>query len=195
MSQSKYKYDKVFFVSDLHIGHHKIIGYDDRPYTSDDEMWEDIKTKWNAKVGEDDTVFILGDFIWKCSKSKCKDICSQLNGKKVLILGNHDREKDIDETCFERIARLETIKVSYPDFDSEEEKEMDITLCHFPMLAWNMSFSANNIQLFGHMHNTLKLDDIRWNQMDVGWDVKYDLFSFSDIIETCTKQLLLKKQL
>jgi len=44
--------------------------------------------RWNAVVGHDDEIWHLGDV---CLNPKdCQDYLSLLNGKKYLILGNHD---------------------------------------------------------------------------------------------------------
>lgn len=46
--------------------------------------------KWNAVVRSEDKVFHLGDFSF-LNKERTQAIVSQLNGYKILILGNHDR--------------------------------------------------------------------------------------------------------
>ena len=44
---------------------------------------------WNARVRSDDTVYILGDFIW-AKESEWPSVVGSLGGNKVLIRGNHD---------------------------------------------------------------------------------------------------------
>lgn len=41
---------KVFLISDLHLGHHKIIKYQSRPFADVDEMWVCIRDNWNREV-------------------------------------------------------------------------------------------------------------------------------------------------
>ena len=68
-------------------------------------MQDKMIEKWNNKVSNEDTVYILGDFSFKLQKSAAIKILRQLNGKKVLIKGNHDNyvgQRDYDE-CFEGI--------------------------------------------------------------------------------------------
>lgn len=48
-----------------------------------DEM---LIEKWNEAVGENDTVLHLGDFAFR----GVEDYSSKLNGRKILLLGNHD---------------------------------------------------------------------------------------------------------
>ena len=84
---------KIFYTSDLHFGHSNIIKYENRPWNDVDEMKEELIARWNAKVNQNDTVYVLGDFAWKGSKASIDDInniVKSLNGKKHLIIGNHD---------------------------------------------------------------------------------------------------------
>lgn len=78
-----------FYISDLHIGHENVIRFDNRPFANADEMNDTIFSNWNSRVTRDDTVYILGDFIWH-KESKWYDIVSGLTGNKVLVRGNHD---------------------------------------------------------------------------------------------------------
>ena len=54
-----------YYISDLHIGHANAITLDKRPFKDLNEMNDAIFNNWNARVRTDDTVYILGDFIWK----------------------------------------------------------------------------------------------------------------------------------
>lgn len=51
----------VFFVSDTHFNHRRIIDYCVRPFGSVKEMNQGIIERWNSIVHDDDTVFHLGD--------------------------------------------------------------------------------------------------------------------------------------
>lgn len=53
------------------------------------ELHHEYVTKWNSIVGPKDTVIHLGDVIWDERKL---GIFDHLNGKKILVAGNHDRE-------------------------------------------------------------------------------------------------------
>ena len=53
-----------YYISDLHIGHANAINLDKRPFKDLNEMNDAIFNNWNARVRTDDTVYILGDFIW-----------------------------------------------------------------------------------------------------------------------------------
>lgn len=84
--------NNVFFISDLHLGHFNIIEYANRPFISTMEMDKTLIKNWNKTIKATDKVFILGDFSFH-NKEKTATIVEKLNGKKVLILGNHDRAR------------------------------------------------------------------------------------------------------
>ena len=51
----------IYFTSDLHLGHKGIITMQNRPFESVEDMNRILLTNYNAVVGKDDTVYILGD--------------------------------------------------------------------------------------------------------------------------------------
>lgn len=57
------------------------------------EVHAEYVNKWNSIVSPNDTVIHLGDVIWDTRKL---GIFKHLNGKKILVLGNHDRKIAID---------------------------------------------------------------------------------------------------
>lgn len=80
---------RIFLIGDPHFNHKNIIGYCNRPFNSVEEMNETLIHNWNLVVGKRDIVYILGDFAL-CGKDKLVEIAKRLNGRKRLILGNHD---------------------------------------------------------------------------------------------------------
>lgn len=58
----------IFFTSDLHFGHSNIVRMCDRPFATIEEMDEQLIRNWNRKVHKCDTVYILGDFIFRIGK-------------------------------------------------------------------------------------------------------------------------------
>lgn len=71
-----------------HFGHSNIIQFCDRPFASVEEMDYNLIKNWNEKVPPDGLVFHLGDFGWG-GYQEYKKIRDQLNGKIILIKGNH----------------------------------------------------------------------------------------------------------
>lgn len=184
--------DKIYFTSDLHLGHENIVSVCKRPFDSVDEMDKIIMEIWNNTVADDDTIFILGDFCWRMSSKAIYWYLTHLRGNKILILGNHDRGK-FPETLKVYDGFI-NIKIVDPDgMDGVEKGYQRLTLCHYPMLSWYQSHRGA-WQLFGHWHNTkvtpqllkdraaefeikqyvkeehLYMDKIRPTQYDVGVD-------------------------
>ena len=83
--------DKLFFTSDTHFGHERIIQYCNRPFKDAAEMNEALIRNWNAVVPPDGTVFHLGDFAMGMDQDRTVGILSRLNGTIYLVAGNHDR--------------------------------------------------------------------------------------------------------
>jgi calcineurin-like phosphoesterase family protein len=80
---------KVFIISDTHFSHNNIIRYEYRPFKDKEEMDEYMIKEWNSVVSENDLVFHLGD-VAICGAKRAEYVLSRLNGRKILILGNHD---------------------------------------------------------------------------------------------------------
>jgi calcineurin-like phosphoesterase family protein len=163
---------KVFFTSDLHFGHKNIIAYCQRPFFYVEEMNEALIANWNAVVGPNDKVYIIGDISMSYSKTRLKEIFDRLNGIKILIRGNHDRTKNIPKECFEQVVeRLHLI-----------EEDCDFILVHDPAEA-----SANHMSkqkyLCGHLHSS-KDRRIYYNWIDVGVDANdYAPISLEEILK------------
>lgn len=79
----------TFFTSDLHLGHRNIIQFekDARPFDSVEAHDEAIIANWNAVVGPDDVVWVLGDV---CFGRRTIPKLAALKGRKHLVMGNHD---------------------------------------------------------------------------------------------------------
>jgi len=136
----------VYFTSDLHFDHANIIRYDNRPFKDVNEMNTDLIRRWNARVKEDDTVYILGDFSWS-GPQKTEEILKQLTGKKILVKGNHDNRwyrpglrKYFEDVC----NRLE-IPISGCNYPC--------TLSHSPVF-FHTHQHRGAVMLYGHVHNS-----------------------------------------
>lgn len=79
----------TFFTSDWHIGHDKALEYDSRPFIDMSDMIEGLIKRYNSTVPENGVCYFLGDMGNK--PAEIKPVMDRLNGTKILILGNHDR--------------------------------------------------------------------------------------------------------
>lgn len=83
---------KINLTSDSHLFHHNILKYCNRPFASVYDMHQHIIAEWNSVVQPDEIVIHLGDYICGGTFEQVKEITDQLNGYKILIMGNHDRK-------------------------------------------------------------------------------------------------------
>ena len=198
---------KVFFTSDPHYGHTNIIKFCNRPFNSFQDMNDVLINNWNDVIGEDDLCFILGDFsMW--GKQAWNNILDRLMGRKILIMGNHDKDKNVPIERFEIVTDgFLNLRIKDDDKDKDGQR---ITVCHYPMLSWYQSHRGA-WQLFGHMHNNsimpieenLENDEVadfmkqqhhylmhlRNDQYDVGVDGN----NFTPISYNQVKKIILKK--
>ena len=68
-----------------------------------EQMNSRLIAKWNSRVKPEDTTYILGDFCCfgndrgvSGSRTKAREWLEQLNGTKIIILGNHDSNNGCD---------------------------------------------------------------------------------------------------
>ena len=81
---------KIYLISDTHFNHANIATHCDRPA----DFTETIIRHWQKIVKPEDCVIHLGDvFIGKADG--WKEIYPRLTGRKILIRGNHDRQRSV----------------------------------------------------------------------------------------------------
>lgn len=84
----------IFVTADTHFGHAKSLSFVRpdgealRPFSSAEEMDETMINNWNSVVSKYDTIYHLGDVVIPRPSLK---ILARLNGRKILIRGNHDQ--------------------------------------------------------------------------------------------------------
>lgn len=141
---------KFFVTSDQHFNHENIIKYCNRPFSSVEEMNEEMIKRWNTVVSQDDTVFVLGDFFMG-RLTEIKDILAQLNGHIMLVNGNHDKDdRVVKMTSYGDVVNLGPLYII-------EYKNVNVVMCHYPIDfdLRNMvsKTSKKMVFLYGHIHN------------------------------------------
>ena len=137
----------IYFIADTHFNHANIIKYCNRPFKNTYEMNEYIIKKWNSVVKEADTVYHLGD-VGFGSLQEVKSLVERLNGRKILLRGNHDFK--IGVNTWKEIGFLEVYK---------KKIILDnLLLTHAP----TKEVEENQINIFGHIHD--KPLDERFNK-------------------------------
>ena len=71
-----------YYISDLHLFHEKAIEFDNRPFNDIQEMHEVIKSRWNSKVNNGDTVYMLGDVAMRGTQEELIAFVATLKGKR-----------------------------------------------------------------------------------------------------------------
>lgn len=162
----------IYFTSDTHFGHARIIELSHRPFKDVAEMNETVIRNWNETVQPEDTLIHLGDFAMG-PKIHHKGFFDQLNGRKVLIRGNHDQshEKMLDmgwdEVYIRRYIELDgkTLYLSHVPVGNDRPETPDryykAEFTALPTLPYDF-------WLCGHVHNSWKR---RGNIINVGVDV------------------------
>lgn len=128
----------------MHFGDLRVFNKCSRPFSSLDELEFVITKKWNNKVKNDDTVFVLGDLA-EDNYTNVIEILKKLNGKKHLLIGNHDLKmlEQIEHSgVFESIEFMRLI----------DDNGRKVCLCHYPVMDW-MEFSRGGYHVYGHIHN------------------------------------------
>jgi calcineurin-like phosphoesterase family protein len=82
---------KIYFTSDLHIGHDIVIKLSKRPFRDVHHMHQVLINNYNSTVGTQDICYFLGD-VGFTNSDTIKSVIDQLYGTKVLIRGNHDNK-------------------------------------------------------------------------------------------------------
>lgn len=80
----------VYVISDLHFNHPGILRMERTQFKTVDEHNEYVIQQYNSVVGPEDTCYILGD-VGFYNVYDLALLTKRLNGKKILIMGNHDR--------------------------------------------------------------------------------------------------------
>ena len=137
----------IWYIADPHFGHAKILQYCNRPFDNIKKMDNCLVNNWNNKVKPQDIVRIVGDLTMR-NKSQIEwigGLIRRLNGRKQLILGNHDYLKPFDYVGL----GIESVHTSM----LLENKK--IFIAHDPALA--VCMPSDYRMICGHIHNSFKL--------------------------------------
>lgn len=145
-----------YYIADCHFGHEKVRKLDKRPFETVEEMDAYMIECWNQVVRrKKDEVVILGDFCFGKGE-RVNELLNQLNGKKYLVSGNHDkmflRDKKLDTSLFEWIR-------PYAELHDNNRK---VVLSHYPVICYNgQYYGASSYMLYGHVHDTRDYKNVR----------------------------------
>lgn len=135
----------IYVIADTHFGHENIIRFCNRPFCNAHQMNEEMIKRWNTVVKKTDTVIHCGDF-GLGTKAELVEICQKLQGRKILIKGNHDCYKDED---YRKMGFAEVYK--YPILYKNW-----FLMSHEPL---QLSETTPYFNFYGHVHNDEKYQD------------------------------------
>jgi len=115
----------LYFTADLHLFHRNIVNLN--PLKRKPGFEEEILKNLSETLKEEDTLFVVGDFIWEEPPEGFTERWSSIPGKKVLIKGNHDWwfEEEELRPFFDEIYDFSHLL---------EVGGKRLLLCHFPSL-------------------------------------------------------------
>lgn len=146
-------FTKKFYVSDTHFGHTNILAMQPRNFPNIETHDEFLIEKWNAVVGEADIVYHLGDFAMALHEraDRVRWIFSRLRGRKFLILGNHDVDKNGNPH-----ATLLSLEWEEPPtgFRFVDDAGTKVVLSHYAQRAWQWEHKGG-FHFYGHAHGRL----------------------------------------
>ena len=161
----------VFFTSDTHFGHSNIIKFSHRPFSSIEEHDETLIENWNKVVPKKGIVYHLGDVGWG-NHDYLRDVLNRLNGRIVLVIGNHDWKNIVKQHADRFVFMTQQINMQI--------NKQKVILNHYPLLCYAGTYREKPTwQLYGHVHSgplsTTGLDNDRLTmcfptQYDVGVD-------------------------
>lgn len=162
----------IYFTSDLHHSHKNILDFTDRGKATVKEqhdVW--LTCLWNKTVQKNDLVYHLGDLSFATKYSEISEFVSRLNGRIVLLKGNHDREANLqslkDDNLIENWHMYKEIKVPLSTGEVQH-----INLFHFPIASFHKQ-GYGAWMLAGHSHGNYKSEG---KSLDVGLDSAYNQY-------------------
>jgi calcineurin-like phosphoesterase family protein len=171
-----------YFTSDHHFGHTNMIGFADRPYTSEREMNNDMIDKWNETIGHFDVVYHLGDLTLG-EESDAAYYFRKLNGRiKILACHRHHDRRwlpasfgpscFISKTGFPVEILPPMVVLDYSQYSAEGDEgqySRGVVLSHYPLAVWDRKHYGA-YHLHGHSHGNYRPANPLELSMDVGVD-------------------------
>lgn len=130
----------IYVTSDWHFNHTNILRYCRPQFKDINEHNEHIIAQHNAIVQKDDLVYMLGD-VGFTPATDLAPLVRRINGRKILLIGNHDR---LNDSVYKGMGFIEVYR--HPIYFST-----NVILSHVPVQeALHNPWVVN---VHGHLHN------------------------------------------
>ena len=128
-------------ISDLHFGHKNLAVH--RKFHDEFYHDEHIIDSWNSVVlGKKDITYILGDITME--KRTNYHLLDRLNGKKIVILGNHDMKNHVPSLLEHVDSVCGCFKIRYNGYN--------VMLTHIPVHTFEFDYRLE-YNIHGHIHD------------------------------------------
>lgn len=146
-------FTRKFYSADLHLGHHNILRHcaATRPFNTVEDMDAAIVRRINERVGTSDILYIVGDFALSGDVEYVRHLFHAMNGRKVLILGNHDLDAK------GRVSKtVRDLPWGQPPVHALEttDEGCHVYMHHYGCRVWPRHLRGG-YHLFGHSHGDL----------------------------------------
>jgi calcineurin-like phosphoesterase family protein len=200
---------KLFWSSDWHNFHNPswpIPIWESRGHANHIEAAKFTRDKINERVGEDDTLYYLGDGFLNAEDTQVIEWLSSLNCQNIKYLfGNHESvmyrlyKKEVEKLYGTDKLDVFPIKMGNVEFLGNHQEilvgKQKIVMNHFPLRIWNND-ARSAWMVSGHSHgqDAGRLPEAEYQKgLDCGWDIKKDVWSFDeieDVMSTKTIKIL-----
>ena len=119
---------KIFVTGNMQFGRSSIISKMKRPFSSLEEMHNELISKWNSIVGPNDTVYHCGNFAWDPETAEI--VLKKLNGRIYLVPGENDHAI-LDLTANRSMPKNSVVINRIVELD-----EAKSILSYWPLAAW-----------------------------------------------------------
>lgn len=164
----------IWFTSDTHFGHERVLGFCDRPWDTIAAMNRDLVDEINRWVAPEDTLYHLGDYSFKMTLEDAANLRKRISCKDVhLVPGNHDKDwsQPAVSWAFTVEKPITVLKID----------KLKLVLSHYPMADWQ-GMSHESIHLHGHIHTRgMKYNELNRMQGLYRYDVGVDANDFRPI--------------
>ena len=187
---------RIWFVSDLHLGHAKEFILNPRDYP---DITTAVAHTWlmlTETIGPNDIVFNLGDAVvgaGEYTNSYTTRVITLPCKHQYFIWGNHNAgmKQVYDDRRHELGLLSDDIEVyplnvpgtNFTFLGHRAEVFIDgtpVVLDHYPIASWN-HLSKGGYNIHGHCHRNLK-EDLTIKRLDVGWDWKKRPVEWNEIV-------------
>ncbi len=164
----------IWFTSDLHFGHARVLEFANRPWETLEEMHGALVDNINAAVAPDDDLYVLGDFSFKATREGVVAIRRRIACRCVhLVPGNHDRDWTVPEFAGTFVVE--------PPIKVIKDGTQKIVLSHYTLADWQ-AMGHGSWHLHGHIHSPRGLyNELNLRQGILRYDVGVDANAYAPV--------------